>query len=134
LSARTLNCLSASTLDCLSARTLNGLPASTLKKVKDLRKKAKWEKPYTALLEAIKRPAALDMSNWHSCETTHCIGGWITTLAPNGKELEQLLGMPEAPKFILQVNRPGAPLPRFDANAPADAIMAFVEARAEEEK
>ena len=29
------------------------------------------------------------MGNWHTCETTHCRAGWITTLAgPDGKRLE----------------------------------------------
>ena len=38
---------------------------------------------------AVSQPKALDMSNWHKCETTHCRAGWITTLAgPAGKALE----------------------------------------------
>ncbi len=30
------------------------------------------------------------MGNWHTCETTHCRAGWVTTLAGEaGKKLEE---------------------------------------------
>jgi hypothetical protein len=33
------------------------------------------------------------MKDVHTCENTHCRGGWITTLAgPEGKRLEDFLG------------------------------------------
>ena len=33
---------------------------------------------------------ALDMSDWHTCDTTHCWAGWIVTLAGSeGHELEK---------------------------------------------
>ena len=33
------------------------------------------------------------MSDVHTCENTHCRGGWTTVLAgPEGKELEKFLG------------------------------------------
>jgi hypothetical protein len=39
--------------------------------------------------EAVKQPNALDMSDWHTCETTHCRAGWVVTLAGEaGKKLE----------------------------------------------
>jgi len=32
---------------------------------------------------------ALDMSTWHTCNTTHCRAGWVVTLAGEaGKKLE----------------------------------------------
>ena len=34
------------------------------------------------------QPDALEMSTWHSCETTHCIAGWAVKLHPEGLELE----------------------------------------------
>ena len=34
----------------------------------------------------------LEMSTWHSCETTHCLAGWATTLHPQGKLIESLVG------------------------------------------
>ena len=34
-------------------------------------------------------PGALDMSTWHTCETTHCLAGWAVALSgPAGKALE----------------------------------------------
>jgi len=41
------------------------------------------------VLAACEQPGALDMSTWHTCETTHCRAGWIVILAGTaGKELE----------------------------------------------
>jgi ribosomal protein S11 len=31
--------------------------------------------------EAVNNPGALDMSQWHTCNTTHCRAGWVTFLA-----------------------------------------------------
>ena len=31
--------------------------------------------------EAASAPSALDMSDWHTCKTTHCRAGWIVHLA-----------------------------------------------------
>src|SRR2546429_369256 len=42
------------------------------------------ENPYTQILAAVKT-GALEMSTWHKCETTHCVGGWTVTLTPGGK-------------------------------------------------
>ena len=33
----------------------------------------------------------LDMGTWHTCQTTHCLAGWATTLAEGGKALEEEL-------------------------------------------
>lgn len=42
------------------------------------------------LFEAVSAPGALDMSNWHTCNTTHCRAGWVVTLAGDaGRELEE---------------------------------------------
>jgi len=41
------------------------------------------------VLEASSTANALDMSSWHTCETTHCRAGWVVTLAgEEGKLLE----------------------------------------------
>jgi len=41
------------------------------------------------VLATVKNPGALDMGNWHTCETTHCRAGWVVTLAgEKGKALE----------------------------------------------
>ena len=42
------------------------------------------------VLEAVSKPEALDMSDWHTCDTTHCRAGWVVVLAgKKGKELEE---------------------------------------------
>ena len=39
---------------------------------------------------AVSQPGALDMGNWHSCETTHCRAGWVVHLAGEaGYDLER---------------------------------------------
>lgn len=47
---------------------------------------------HTALFEVVTTtPKSLDMDHWHSCDTTHCRGGWVVTLAGEaGKALEKL--------------------------------------------
>lgn len=46
-----------------------------------------------AILAAIDAGGKLDMSYWHACATTHCRGGWATTLAGEaGAELAKRLG------------------------------------------
>lgn len=43
-----------------------------------------------AVFAAASKKDALDMSDWHTCKTTHCRAGWIVTLAgEKGKELEE---------------------------------------------
>lgn len=41
------------------------------------------------VIEAALAPGALEMGQWHTCETTHCIAGWAVHLAgAAGKALE----------------------------------------------
>ena len=88
--------------------------------------------PYTAVRDAIKKEGcALNMKTWHTCETTHCLGGWIVTLA-KATALEKTFDTEGAARLILRNSRPEAPLPNFYASD--DAAMAFIEARAAEEK
>jgi hypothetical protein len=50
----------------------------------------KIENIHQAVLAAVSKPKALDMSTWHTCETTHCRAGWVVTLAgKDGAELEK---------------------------------------------
>lgn len=45
---------------------------------------------HQAVYKAASQPGALDMRTWHTCSTTHCRAGWVTTLAGEvGKELER---------------------------------------------
>ena len=36
---------------------------------------------HQAVYTAASHPGALDMSSWHTCETTHCRAGWVVALA-----------------------------------------------------
>ena len=86
--------------------------------------------PYTKILESVLR-GGLEMGTWHTCETTHCVGGWTVFLTPGGKELEKKFDTRLAAELILRASRPDAPLPNFTASN--EAAMAFIEARAAEE-
>jgi hypothetical protein len=89
------------------------------------------EKPYTQILSAIKGEGnSLDMRDWHTCETTHCIGGWVTHLAgEKGKALESFVGPLAAATLILK--RSGTRIPNYFAEN--EKAMAFVEKMAAEE-
>ena len=46
---------------------------------------------------------ALDMRDWHTCETTHCRAGWAIHLAGDaGKVMERLLGPAVAGAYLYQ--------------------------------
>ena len=67
-------------------------------KIKDIHKK---------IYEATKEKDALDMSNWHTCETIHCRAGWVVHLAGDaGKVLEWQLTTPTAAAIIYQLSDP----------------------------
>jgi predicted metal-dependent hydrolase len=45
---------------------------------------------HAKMLAAVSQPKALNMCEWHTCETTHCRAGWAVTLAGDaGKRLEE---------------------------------------------
>ena len=47
------------------------------------------------------------MSDWHTCETTHCRAGWVVTLAgEQGKALEKFYGTPHAAFLIYNKSDP----------------------------
>jgi hypothetical protein len=49
------------------------------------------ENIHTKVYEAASADSALDMSTWHTCDTTHCRAGWVVILAGEaGKQLEEL--------------------------------------------
>jgi len=57
-----------------------------------------WKIPPTPIIENIHQvvyaaasaPKALNMSDWHTCDTTHCRAGWVVTLAGEaGRALEE---------------------------------------------
>ena len=66
-------------------------------------------------------PTALEMSLWHTCETTHCRGGWVVALAGDaGKALEMFHGTLLAAQLIYRESGyPINPSRFFDSNAAA---------------
>ncbi|WP_421783308.1 hypothetical protein [Kiloniella litopenaei] len=47
------------------------------------------------------------MSDWHTCDTTHCRAGWVTTLAgEEGKKLEDKVGTANAAYLIYAASDP----------------------------
>jgi hypothetical protein len=68
---------------------------------------------------------SLDMSQWHSCETTHCRAGWAVHLAgKDGYELERKLGSTAAAGALIYHRSTGR-VPDFyasDEDALADLV------------
>jgi uncharacterized protein YjbI with pentapeptide repeats len=79
-----------------------------------------------AILAAVDGPGAkgsLRMSDWHSCETTHCRAGWAIHLAgEGGYALEDRMGPSAAGALIYAASRPGVPVPNFYASN-EDALL-----------
>lgn len=85
------------------------------------------------ILAAVKQPNALDMSTWHTCDTTHCRAGWVVTLAgEKGKELENKTSTLFAAMQIYKESSPikVSPVRFFDRNEEA---MKDIEKCAKEE-
>jgi hypothetical protein len=56
---------------------------------------------------AASAPGALNMGDWHFCETTHCRAGWVTHLAgEEGRALEKKIGTPAAASLIYLASDP----------------------------
>jgi hypothetical protein len=60
---------------------------------------------HKVVYEAASAPCALNMSTWHTCETTHCRAGWVVALAgEEGRRLEQFHDTPLAAQLIYQAS------------------------------
>ncbi len=73
---------------------------------------------HQAVYAAATKPEALNMGDWHTCETTHCRAGWIVTLAgEQGKKLEKKTSTLFA---AMQIYKKSSPIrvfpPRFFEN------------------
>jgi uncharacterized pyridoxamine 5'-phosphate oxidase family protein len=77
------------------------------------------------LYAAVSQPNALEMSTWHTCETTHCRAGWVVTLAgAEGKKLEQETTPLFAAQQIYKASGYDiSPVRFFDSNEAAMADM-----------
>ena len=73
----------------------------------------------------MSQPKALEMCNWHTCESTHCRGGWVVTLAGEaGRKLEAFHGTLLAAQLIYRESGyPFNPCRFFDSNEDALADM-----------
>ena len=67
---------------------------------------------------AASKEGALDMGCWHTCASTHCRAGWVTTLAgEGGAALEFAMGVPAAAAMIYLASDPGLDkVPNFYAS------------------
>jgi hypothetical protein len=83
------------------------------------------------ILDAIEvGGGALDMSTWHTCETTHCRAGWAITLAGKpGAELERRYGPQRAGAMIYRAST--GRVPHFFATD--DRALADIRERAAEQ-
>lgn len=78
------------------------------------------------ILEAASRPKALDMSTWHTCNTTHCRAGWAVHLAGDaGRMLEEQTSTLFAAMQIYKASSPirVSPTRFFESNETAMADM-----------
>jgi hypothetical protein len=66
------------------------------------------------ILAAIEDGGSLEMGDWHTCDTTHCRGGWAIDLAGDaGYRLAQVIGTPAAAALIYAKSDPTRPVPNF---------------------
>ncbi len=94
----------------------------------------KIENIHSAVLSAVEQPEAFDMSDWHTCDTTHCRAGWVVTLAgKEGKALEDQTSTEFAAMMIYKESSPilVSPVRFYESNQIA---MADIVRCAEEEK
>jgi hypothetical protein len=82
---------------------------------------------HAAVLAAVSKPEALDMSTWHTCNTTHCRAGWVVHLAGEaGYALERFHGSALAAQLIYRESSPDllvSPVRFFETNEVAMADM-----------
>ena len=76
------------------------------------KKNEAFEKPiikniHQRVYAAASQPDALNMSDWHTCETTHCRAGWVVHLAGDaGRELEKFFDTCLAAQIIYRESSP----------------------------
>lgn len=92
------------------------------------------ENIHQKVLEAIFHNGnKLDMSTWHTCDTTHCRAGWVVVLAgEEGKKLEEHTSTQFAASQIYKASSPirVSPPRFFESN---EVAMADIKKCAEEE-
>jgi hypothetical protein len=86
----------------------------------------KIENIHQRVFEAASKDGALNMGNWHTCDTTHCRGGWVVFLA--GDEGRKLEAETDTLFAAMQIYKKSStirvPIPRFyESNDEAMADM-----------
>lgn len=83
------------------------------------------ENIHQRVYDAASQPVALNMDNWHTCDTTHCRAGWVTHLAGEpGKALEEATSpLFAAQQIYLASGYAISPVRFFDTNEAALADM-----------
>lgn len=85
------------------------------------------ENIHQRVFEAASKPKALNMGDWHSCNTTHCRGGWVVHLAGEaGYALERFHNTALAAQLIYDASDPTRmfnPSRFFDGGMAARADM-----------
>jgi hypothetical protein len=84
------------------------------------------ENIHQKIYEAASAPKALDMTDWHTCDTTHCRAGWAVHLAGEaGAKLERQTSTLFAAMQIFKVSSPiqVSPPRFFESNEVALADM-----------
>ena len=93
------------------------------------------ENIHQRVLEAVEQPGALNMGDWHTCDTTHCRAGLVVQLAgESGKRLEDETSTLFAAMQIYHTSSPNIVVhpTRFFEND--DVAMTDIRRCAEEEK
>ena len=81
------------------------------------------------ILRAMEKGGTLEMSQWHTCGTKHCRGGWAVFLAGEaGRTLEFMQGTQAAANWIYAASRPGMKLPDFSGTQNNDVVMGDIRA------
>lgn len=85
----------------------------------------KIEDIHARIYEAVSIPGTLKMSDWHTCNTTHCRAGWVVHLAGEaGYALERFHDTALAAQLIYRESGyPINPVRFYDSNAVALAHM-----------
>jgi hypothetical protein len=92
------------------------------------------ENIHQKVFEAASCEGALDMSDWHTCETTHCKAGWVVVLAgKEGKALEDRTSTLFAAMQIYKASSPIRVYPPSFYGGNKEALE-YMEKCAEEEK
>lgn len=72
------------------------------------------ENIHKKIYKAASSENALEMDEWHTCETTHCIAGWAVVLAgEQGKKLEEKITTATAATLIYHKSDPKNRVPSF---------------------